>query len=163
MTAAVSMISLASVKHSFGEEHHRLRFHHHYHASLLLHARSVRRHGKASGKINVLSMSIVSQLSVTVIALKMVCILDLARLFNSSHLLKILRALHGSTNGNHLFFWSDFAQSYQLTPSAIKQKHAGQNSNRQWKRQLPLNCQKLFARIFFIPTHWSWSGWNIFH
>ncbi len=47
--------------------------------------------------MSVLSISEVSQLSVTAMALRLEYILDLARLLRSSDLLKMLRALHVST------------------------------------------------------------------
>ncbi len=53
--------------------------------------------------MSVLSISEVSQLSVTAMALRLEYILDLARLFRSSDLLKMLRALHVSTYGNVIF------------------------------------------------------------
>ncbi len=48
-------------------------------------------------------LSEASQLSLTAMALRLVCILDLARLLRSSDLLKILRALHASMYVNVIF------------------------------------------------------------
>ncbi len=53
--------------------------------------------------MSVLSMSEVSQLSVTAMALRLVYILDLTRLLRSSDLLKTRRALHASMYGNIIF------------------------------------------------------------
>ncbi len=53
--------------------------------------------------MSVLSMSEVSQLSVTAMVLRLIYILDLARPLRSSDLLKMLLALHASSYGNVIF------------------------------------------------------------
>ncbi len=52
------------------------------------------------GVISALSISVVSQLSVSAMALRFLHILDLARLVWSSDLLKVLQTLHAKTYGN---------------------------------------------------------------
>ncbi len=79
LTAVASMLSLAYVKDSVVEQHHRwlMKTAVPPPRLLLLHARSVRKHWKPGGVMSVLSISEVSQLSVTAMALRLEYILDI--------------------------------------------------------------------------------------